>query len=128
MTLSIPAVIVPSNDGATPLDILAPTLGAWLSNPDFLKPPPLLISHLAWRGYITLYSAPDKGGKSTLLSAAVAAASRGDSFLGEGGGAPIRVLWACLEEHHGDVVQRLQRFQADADNVRVIAFPRNVRA
>src|SRR5438552_16543246 len=108
------AVLASSNDGVTPLDTLAPTLGAWLSNPDLLTPPPLLISHLAWRGRITLYSAPDKGGKSTLLSAAVAAASRGDPFLGDGGGAPVRVLWACLEEHQADVVQRLQRFGADA--------------
>src|SRR5438876_11701597 len=41
-----PHPITPLNgDGTATLDALAPTLGTWLSNPDLLKPPPLLISH-----------------------------------------------------------------------------------
>ena len=109
------------------LDALAPTLGAWLTNPDLLTPPTPLLSHLAWRGRITLYSAPDKGGKSTFATAAVAAASRGDPFLGEGGGTPVRTGWVCLEEAQADLIQRLDQFGADRLNVRVMAFPPDAR-
>src|SRR5690349_6307032 len=93
------------------LDTLAPTLGAWLTNPDLLTPPTPLLSHLAWRGRITLYSAPDKGGKSTFVTAAVAAGSRGDPFLGEAGPL-VRTGWVCLEEAQADLVQRLDQFGA----------------
>lgn len=123
-------LIIPSLTAAeaAQLDALAPTLGTWLANPELLKPPEPLIPRLAWRERITLYSALDKAGKSTLAAAGIAAASCGDAFLGEGGGAPVRVLAVCLEEHQGDLANRLKKFGADFTNVRIMAFPRNVRA
>ena len=107
---------------------LAPTLRAWSNDSTLLQPPPVLIPRFAWKGYITLYSAPDKGGKSTLMTAAVAAASRGDVFLdGEKPDKPVRTLWVCLEEHQSTLIQRFREYDADQDNVHIMAYPKDAR-
>jgi len=95
------------------------TLREILANPEALKPPEPLIPRFAWRGRVTLYSAPDKSGKSTLIAAACAAATRGEPFL-DAPTAPVSVLLLRLEEHVGDLAVRAERFGTDPDRLRVI--------
>lgn len=110
------------------LNELAPTLETWVNDKSLLQPPRVFIPRFAWRGFITLYSAPDKGGKSTLLTAGCAAVSRGDAFLdGDAPDEPVRTLWVCLEEHQGTLVQRFQLYNAHMNNVRIMAYPPNAR-
>lgn len=63
-----------------------------------------------------LLACREKGGKSTLAAAAVAAASAGRAFLGTH--TPrSRTLYADFEEHPHDLLQRLTDFGADPANV-----------
>jgi RecA-family ATPase len=60
----------------------AHTLRDWLGDPEILKPPRVIVPHLAVEGRVTLLSGREKIGKSTLAAGAVAAASLGASWLG----------------------------------------------
>lgn len=84
--------------------------------------PVAIIPRLAYEGRAGLFAGREKDGKSTLLAAGIAAASRGLPFLGE----PTRTasaLWLTAEERPGDVARRLAEFGADPQRVRVLAPP-----
>lgn len=96
------------------------TLRELLANPALVELPPPTVPRLAWPGRSTLVAAPEKLGKSTLATAAVAGVSNGSSFLG----APTKVgtaLWAT-EEHVGDVARRLRDFGANPDRVHIMLW------
>lgn len=95
------------------------TLAAILSDPGVMRKPQPVIPRLAYAERITLLSAREKEGKSTLASAGAAAVSDRARFLGEMGLAGP-VLWVGLEEHPGDTAQRFQSFGAHADRVFVL--------
>jgi len=105
-----------------PCTVRARTLRDVWADPDARKAPEAVIPRLAWRGRLTVYAAPDKGGKSTVVAAGVAAMTRGDNFLGE----PTvkgSCLWAMLEEHIADWAIRATRFGTDQDAVHVLEHP-----
>jgi hypothetical protein len=105
-----------SVDGATRR---APrTLESWLADPAALLPPVELIPNLVLEGRATLLFAREKVGKSTLLSQAIAAASRGASFL-DGECRPVSCLWYGLDEPPGDLVRRLHAYGADPSRVSI---------
>lgn len=102
-----------------PAAVCVVTLAEILANPDALKPPEPVVERLAWRGRATLLAAREKRGKSTFLSAAVAALTRGHRFLGmkpETGTA----LYLPLEEHTSDFARRMVEFGADPERVLVM--------
>jgi hypothetical protein len=102
--------------------IRARTLREVWADPDARTAPEAVIPRLAWRGRLTVYTALDKGGKSTLVAAGVAATTRGDNFLGE----PTTrgtCMWAMLEEHVNDWAIRATRFGTDQDAVHVLEHP-----
>lgn len=96
-----------------------------LSDPNVKATPvagPVVVAPiLAHVGRVTLVHAPPKAGKSTLLSAAVAAVTRGSRFLG-GRLTAGDVLWIG-EELPGDVKRRLTRYGADLHRVLFIRSP-----
>ena len=92
------------------------TLQSILDDPDAMKEPEAVMPRLAYAGRLTLLSAREKEGKSTLASAGAAAVSDGARFLGEMGKAGP-VLWVGLEEHPGDTARRFQGFGAQGDRV-----------
>src|SRR5207247_10556539 len=57
------------------------SLAEILTDPDARKPPPPVVPGLAWAGRITLVSAREGVGKSTLFAAAAAAITTGGEFL-----------------------------------------------
>jgi len=92
-----------------------PALFVWFDDlrlrPELLDPPPIVIPRLAWRGRLTVLAADVKVGKSTLAGQGVAAMRTGRPFL-DGLAARGNVLWLCLDEPMGDLVQRLESFGA----------------
>jgi len=90
------------------------SLAALYDDPDALKPPRALAPRLAWDGHTTLLVGREKSGKSTLVSSAVAALSRGRHFLGHPT-VPTRVLWCGLEESLGHASRRFLLDDADGD-------------
>lgn len=92
------------------------TLRELLENPLLLQPPPALLEGVAYEGRVTLLSAREKSGKSTLLTQAVAALSAGSNFLG-GDLLPARALIYSIDEAVSDTVQRLYAYNADPDEV-----------
>jgi len=108
-------------------DVLAPrvhSLAELLQHPELLKPPEAIAPRLAYRGRVSMLVGREKlGGKSTLLTAAVAAVTRGALFLGERC-APGKVLWVSADqEHASEITQRAVRFGADPDLFHVL-WPR----
>jgi hypothetical protein len=100
----------------------ARTLREVWADPDAHTSPEAVIPRLAWRGRLTVYTALDKGGKSTLMAAGVGAMTRGDNFLGE----PTvqgSCLWSMLEEHVNDWAIRAKRFGTDEDAIQVLEHP-----
>ena len=67
--------------------------------------PVAVLPRLAWAGKLTLLSAREKTGKSTLVSAAIAAMVRGDTWLGEAT-KPYPALWVSAEEDRGHIGRR----------------------
>jgi len=95
------------------------TLADILADPSVLEPPSVVVPRLAWRGRVTLLAAREKGGKSTLATAAAAAVSRGDRWLGD----PTErgsVLWVGLEEHVGDLASRMIEWRAAPERIYVM--------
>jgi hypothetical protein len=88
---------------------------------------PIQVAHrLAYEARAIVLCAPDKAGKSSLLAAATAQVSRGRPFLGQPT-CPGAVLWAGLEEHTNDAVQRFVELDADPDRVDlVVTKPENL--
>jgi hypothetical protein len=114
----------PIESGAAPDSPVsrARTLREVWADPDAHKAPEAVIPRLAWRGRLTVYTALDKGGKSTLVAGGVAAMTRGAQFLGE----PTvkgTCLWALLEEHVNDWAIRARCFGTDDDAVHVLEHP-----
>jgi hypothetical protein len=103
----------------------ARALGDWLADPEILRPPRVIIPHIAVEGRVTLLSGREKIGKSELLGYAVAAASRGVDVLGTPLLAPVRTIWYAIDEVVADAVRRFERLGADPKNVIINAAPRS---
>jgi len=112
------ATVRPDAEADAAAVVQARSLDAIWADPDALKPRETVIPRLAWRGRLTVYSAPDKGGKSTLVAAGVAALTAGQPFLGEQV-APGRAVWCLLEEHVGDFAPRAKQLGTPGDRVMV---------
>jgi len=97
------------------------TLAEILRDPDALQPPTPVVPRLAWRGRVTLLAAREKDGKSTLLTAAAAAVTRGSPWL-DGKCEAGTVLWVGVEEHPHDLAQRAVRFDADPARLVVLGM------
>ncbi len=94
-----------------------------LATPENLAPVTAVAWGMAYRDRVMLFASREKAGKSTLLTAAVAAITTGRPFLGQPT-VPGYVLWISADiEAPADLVQRLQRFGADLDKVGII-YPR----
>lgn len=91
-------------------------IGECLDHPEIMKPPPMLVTHLAWAGRLTLFAAEEKAGKSTLAGQGVGAAIRGNKFLDETCKVN-RVLWVGLDEPIPDAVSRLARYNLPEESV-----------
>jgi AAA domain len=83
-----------------------------------------MIPRLAYQGRVTLLAGREKtGGKSTLMTAGVAAVTRGATFL-DGQCPAGTVLWVTADqEHETDIAQRAERFGAHPDLLWVL-WPR----
>jgi hypothetical protein len=92
------------------------TLGQISDRPGALDGPLALLPRMGWKGRVTLLSAQEKVGKSTLLSAGAAALSVGGYFLGEQCDVGT-VLWIAAEEHEYDLAKRLVDQGAHRDRV-----------
>ncbi len=100
------AAPIPKEPSAAELEPLrARSLRELLADPHASDPPPVVVPCLAWRGRLTLISATEGLGKSTLFSAAAAAVSAGRPFLGAPC-TPGPVLWVLVEEHPSDAIAR----------------------
>lgn len=100
--------------GAPPANVW--TLGQLLAQPELYAPPVLAMPRLAWKQRVTLLSAREKVGKSTLLTHAAAALSRGTYCLGERV-EPGTVLWVYFEGHQGDVVRAFYEAKGAPDSI-----------
>jgi hypothetical protein len=98
--------------------IRARTVADIWKDPDALKPPTPVIPRLAWRGYLTVYAAPDKAGKSTLVAAGVAALTTGQKFLDDEV-MPGAAVWCLLEEHANTLAIRAKTFGTQGDRLAV---------
>jgi hypothetical protein len=110
---------------ALPALSTARSLRDWLGDPEILRPPSIVIPHLAVEGRVTLLSGREKIGKTELLGNAITAASRGADVLGVPLPAPVRVLWYSIDEHISDTIRRFERLGADLDAVTINAAPRS---
>lgn len=90
------------------------TLRELLERPELLEPPAAVIPDIAYSGRVTLLSAREKAGKSTITGQAAAALSSGGNFLGTTLSA-ARVLWYGIDEPLGDTVRRFQQYGGDPD-------------
>lgn len=109
---------------AGPPTPLSRSLAEILKDPTALEPPEAIIPGIAWRNRLTVFAAPDKAGKSTLMAAATAALRDGGRFLGEACRAST-VLWVMLEEHVSDLAIRATRFETNAERLHVMEHPRS---
>lgn len=76
---------------------------------ELLRTPPMVIPRLAWEGRATLLAAPEKSGKSTLITQGLVAGMFGREFLGSSVMLP-KALWLALDEPLGDLVRRTESF------------------
>jgi hypothetical protein len=88
------------------------TLAALLADPELTRPPASIIPDFLYEGRVTLLSAREKVGKTTLAAHAVAELTRGGVFLGTHLAA-ARVLWLAIDEPLGDTVRRFGAQGAD---------------
>lgn len=91
-----------------------------VDDPELLRPPPVVIPRLVFRGRTTLLSGPEKSGKSTLAGQVAADKSAGRATLGEAI-PPGEVVVVAPDEALGDTVRRLHERGADLDRVRLLA-------
>ena len=100
------------------------TLDELLRNPKLLEPPECVVPLLAYRSRLVMLAGPDKSGKSTLLSHAIAALTRGDGFLGGATSSKNgRAMLLGLEEAVGDQVRRLHTLEANPERVQLVIRP-----
>jgi hypothetical protein len=99
----------------------------WLTNPELLRAPRVVLPHIAHEGRVTLLSGREKIGKSTFVAGAVARASCNDSVLGVSLVGPVRTLWYSIDEPVADTVRRFHALGADHDRITINAAPRSVR-
>ena len=97
-----------------------------LTNPELLRAPEVVLPFLVVAGRVTLLSAREKCGKSTLVAHCVAAASRGDPVLGTALARPVHTLWYALDEPLADATRRFSGLRADGDGIYVNDRPRNL--
>jgi hypothetical protein len=100
----------------------APLVTELWADPELLKPEAALVNGLAYPGRLVMLAAPEKLGKSTLLSDAVAALSNGAPFLG-GDTEPGLVLWLGYEEPTRDPLRRFHARGLNGDLARVMRYP-----
>lgn len=94
-------------------------LGELLDRPELLVPPVSLIPYgIAQAGRVTILSAREKAGKSTLVGQAAAALSAGEEFLGEQLSKSV-VLWYAIDEPLSETVSRFSMYGADRDTLRI---------
>jgi len=91
-------------------------LREWLEDPDILKPPQAVAPMLGYAGRLLALIGREKGGKSTILAHAAAAATCGGMFAGQRLERCL-VLWVGLEESPGDTVRRFKALGADLDSL-----------
>lgn len=96
------------------------TLAEWRTDTTLLTPPASVVPFLAWTGRITLLSAREKAGKSTLTAQGVAALTRGAPFLGQEPPARATVLWYAIDEPLGDTVRRFSAYDADEHRLYIV--------
>ncbi|MGI8548291.1 MAG: AAA family ATPase [Gemmatimonadaceae bacterium] len=89
-----------------------------LARPELLEPPPAIVPDIAYAGRVTLLSAREKAGKSTLTGQAAAALSTGGEFLGTHL-ETARVLWYPIDEPLGDTVRRFQQYGGNPDGLTI---------
>lgn len=87
-------------------------LSEYLADPTLLELPPCVLPHLAWEGRVTLLSAAEKGGKSTLVGQGVAAMVSDQRAFLDGEAIAGSVLWMAMDEPVPDLVRRLARYGA----------------
>ena len=100
----------------------------WLSdimdNPGLYKEPEPIIPLLAWENRLTMLAGREKGGKSTLVSAAAAAISKGEPFL-EAEMKEGKILWVSWEETKEDIGRRFLQFGGDESKLALLLHPEN---
>lgn len=89
------------------------------SLPHMLEPPKVVIPRIALSGRVTLLAAAEKVGKSTLMGQAVAAMTKGETFLGRPC-LPGYAVWMTLDEPTNDCVIRLVDHGAVQNRVAVV--------
>jgi hypothetical protein len=116
---TLPAVS--AEGGATGLRLR--TLTELAENAANLAPVEAVVPYFAYRGCVVMLTAREKVGKSTLMTAAAAAVTRGRAFLDRPTVAGD-VLWISADlERQADILQRADRFGADRDRFHVL-YPR----
>ena len=100
-------------------------LGDWIADPDILRPPRIVLPHVAVEGRVTLLSGREKVGKSELLGSIVTSGSLGADVLGVALPAPVTSLWYAIDEPVADAVRRFDRLGADRDNIIINDAPRS---
>jgi hypothetical protein len=105
------------------------SLATILQDPKALEPPPTVAPNLGWLGRVAILAGREKyAGKSTLLTAAAAAVTKGTRFLGAATQSGP-VLWVTADQEHAhDIAARAVRFGADPERFHVLwpgAAPRD---
>ena len=86
-----------------------------LADPETADPPREVLPYKGWRGRLTLVSAREKLGKTTVLAAGAASLTRGQPHLGRPIEGPGTVAWwaGAQESTPADVARKLQEFGGD---------------
>lgn len=104
----------------------ARTMAEWLADPSLLVAPSVVLPHVVVAGRVTLLSAREKTGKSTLLGSLIAASSNGSDVLGIPINGPLTTLWYCLDEPAADCLRRFQHCGANPAHVVINDHPRTM--
>lgn len=97
------------------------TLAEILTDPAALAPPVAVVPRLAWAGRVTLLAAREKGGKSTLATAAAAMVSKDRGSWLDDTTVHGDVLWVGLEEHTSDLAARMVGYGATPNRIFIIS-------
>lgn len=107
---------------------VSPALRYWtleeaLADAELMAPPVPVVAPLAYAGRVTVLSAREKMGKSTLCGDVVAALSHGRPFFRGDAQPPSVVLWYAVDEPLSDAVRRLAAADAHVGEGRIILSP-----
>lgn len=124
-TLGRPAALgVPAVRGSGDLEPTYPavlTMRELSERPELMAAPHVVVPRFAYSDSLTTVSGlPKYSGKSTLLSAAAAAVSRGDRFLDGQCPAGDVLWWSADRETAARLMTRLDGFGADWDRVHIV--------